>query len=386
MGIKRDRHIMAKGWGYYDVMHKDRRVARIYESGKCTVLYPSFMPYNLYLEKGEDTDTRVNNLGNFYYWCASRVLTLDRKYAKEILNSIGAIQACTDRERAAIAISYRALSLMDVYWVRSKGDKETFESISLFRHHLSDAFVDVSLRGKHMTLENAEQIKSRDQAGDLGTPGVAPKAWIKKDGSFSLLKDGDERDVDAEILASRIIDCFDVAHVKYEEATFDGTRVSRCDIITSEEKSIVSAEYIEIYCANRGMNKTEFILKRDGSSYYMMNIIDYLVGNVDRHWGNWGFFIDNKTNRIEKLYPLMDFNKAFMSYETTEGALCQTTDARTSQRAAAEYAVGKIGLNRIAKVDPDWFRDGNIRDMFFERLNILEAADRKTEKNAGFQT
>ena len=33
----------------------------------------------------------VNNLTNFYFWCASRVLTLDRQYAKEILNSIGAL-------------------------------------------------------------------------------------------------------------------------------------------------------------------------------------------------------------------------------------------------------------------------------------------------------
>ena len=36
------------------------------------------MPYNLYLEPaGEnDLDTRLNNRENFYYWCASRVLTL----------------------------------------------------------------------------------------------------------------------------------------------------------------------------------------------------------------------------------------------------------------------------------------------------------------------
>ena len=85
MITNKERHIMAKGWGFFDVMHKDRRVARIYESGKCRIYFPSFMPYNLYLEEGEDTDTCVNNLSNFYYWCASRVLTLDRKYAKEII-------------------------------------------------------------------------------------------------------------------------------------------------------------------------------------------------------------------------------------------------------------------------------------------------------------
>ena len=40
--------------------------------------------HNLYLEEEEDIDSLVNNITNFNYWCATRVLTLDRKYAKEI--------------------------------------------------------------------------------------------------------------------------------------------------------------------------------------------------------------------------------------------------------------------------------------------------------------
>lgn len=86
----------------YQVMHQDQCVATIDETGHVKVLEPAFMPYNLYLEEEDDVDTRVNNLMNFNYWCASRVLTLDRKYAKEILNSIGMSQAVTDRERAKI--------------------------------------------------------------------------------------------------------------------------------------------------------------------------------------------------------------------------------------------------------------------------------------------
>ena len=86
----------------YQVMHQDQCVATIDETGHAKVLEPEFMPYNLYLEEEDDVDTLVNNLMNFNYWCASRVLTLDRKYAKEILNSIGMSQAVTDRERAKI--------------------------------------------------------------------------------------------------------------------------------------------------------------------------------------------------------------------------------------------------------------------------------------------
>lgn len=71
--------------------------------------------------RNDDLDIRMDNLTNFYYWCATRVLTLDRVYAKEILNSIGALQAQTDRDRAKIALSYHCLSLTDIFWVREKG-------------------------------------------------------------------------------------------------------------------------------------------------------------------------------------------------------------------------------------------------------------------------
>lgn len=376
MNENETRFVLDRGWKHFDIMHKDRRVARIYESGRCTINYPSFMPYNLYLEKGSDIDTCVNNLNNFYYWCASRILTLDRKYAKAILSSIGAAQVYTDRERAAIAISYRALSLMDVHWVRARGDVTTFAEISLYRHSLSTAFVDVSLRGKQLTLENAALVAEQDPAGDVATPGVSPKAWIREGDIFYLLKDGDERDVSAELLASKIVGCFAVKHVPYEESEFDGTRVSKCRIITSEEKSIASCDAIEFYCLNHDMKKMDFVLKKDAYGYYMMNVIDYLIGNVDRHWGNWGFFVDAKTNKIESLYPLMDFNKAFKSYGTVEGAICQTAPERRSQKQAAIEAVKKVGLNLIGEIKREWFPDKATADMFFERLAILENAAR----------
>lgn len=342
IGIKREK--MQKGWKYFDVMHKDRRVARIYEDGRCTINYPSFMPYNLYLESSDAFDSRVNNLNNFYYWCASRVLTLDRKYAKEILCTIGASQAVTDKDRAMIAVSYHGLTLTDVFWIRAAGEKIEFSELNLYNHSLSDAFADVSLRGKDITIQNSELIMTKDVAGDVGTPGVAPKAWIRQNGDFYLMKDGDERDVEAELLASKIVGCFKIDYVPYEEDYFDDVKVSKCKIITSEDRSIVPYEFIDIYCVNREINKLEFVLKKDSYAYYMMNIVDYLIGNTDRHWGNWGFFVDNNTNKLQGLYYLMDFNKSFLSYDNIDGALCQTTDRKITQREAAIEAVKK---NRI---------------------------------------
>lgn len=362
---------LRKGWKYYDIMHKERKVARIYENGKCTVNYPSFLPYNLFLDRDDDLDSRVNNLNNFYYWCSSRVLTLDRKYAKEIMAAIGANQAVTDRDRAMIAISYHGLSLTDVYWIRGAGEKTSFDAISLYSHSLSDAFVNVSLRGSSITLQNAELVLSRNAAGDISVQGVAPKAWIRENSRICLMKDGEESEVNAELLASKIVDCFNVAHVSYREDFFEGTRVSKCELITSVERSIVSFEYIVVYCANNSLDRMKYALKKDRYAYYMMNIVDYLIGNTDRHWGNWGFYVDNCNNKITGLYPLMDFNKAFGSYGTLDGSVCQTSDRRMTQREAAIEAVRAVGLNQIREIDETWFDDEKTKDMFFARLNCL---------------
>ena len=373
MSIAVNYAVLAKGWGRFTVMHKDRKVAAIREDGTCTIYAPSFMPYNLCLEEAGDLDTRLNNLNNFYYWCSSRVLPPDRKYAKEILNSIGARQTATDRDRAAIAISYHGLSLTDVYWIKFNRENVSFADLSLFRHSLSGALADVSLNGRSLTVQNAELIKPNDAAGDIGTQGVAPKAWVWEDGTFYLLKNGDDRDVQSELLASKIARCFRVDSVAYEPSSFEGKLVSRSRIVTSEDESLVSMEAVDVYCVNHELDRDAFVLKKDAYTYYMMNLIDYLVGNTDRHWGNWGFLVSNDTNKMKKLYPLMDFNKSFLSYDTIAGASCQTSARKLSQREAALEAVRAVGLNQIAEVKPEWFEDPDIRDMFFLRLDAVKS-------------
>ena len=103
----------------------------------------------------------------------------------------------------------------------------------------------------------------------------------------------------------------------------------------------------------------------------MMNIIDYLVGNTDRHCGNWGFSVDNRTNKLGKLYPLMDFNRAFCAYDTLEGVRSLTVSGKSQMEAAIE-AVNTICLPMKADVRGEWFPDEAIRVMFCERLRVLE--------------
>lgn len=353
---------------HYDIMHGEKKVAQISTRGEAAVLNEKFIPYDLYLEEGHDFDTLLNNINNFYHWCASRVLSLDRKYAKEILNSIGMAQAMTDQDRAKIALSYHCVSLTDIYWVKKSDEEISYEKINLYDNSLNEAVVELSLRGKPMTVTNQEL------AQDLSTKGCFPKAWIRRGNTFILLKDGGDDAVERELLASALCRCFDFRQVEYKEGCYDGQKVTESNIITSKRYSIASKMAFEIYAQNHDLNVLEECLRIDRETYYGMNILDYLVGNIDRHPENWGVLVDNCTNEYISLYPIMDFNQSFGSYDSIDGANCQTVyPEKMTQREAAIDAVKNIGLHQIHEIDETLFKDKiEWKKMFFRRLKELQ--------------
>lgn len=137
-------------------------------------------------------------------------------------------------------------------------------------------------------------------------------------------------------------------------------------------------EAFTVFLQNNGKDIKKSILKLDAYNYYMMNVIDYLVGNTDRHWGNWGVLVDNSSNKAKGLHKLMDFNQAFHCYDNPEGANCQTVFCSgMTQREAAVEAVGKVGLNQIQEVGQEIFSNlPQYYDMFMIRLGMLRDAVR----------
>ena len=343
----------------YELLHNETPVAQIDTQGHCYIFSKKFMPYNLYLE--ETNDDPLNNLSNFYFWCANRILPANRQHSDVILKSLN----LTSKKPAQIALLCHCLSLTDVYWVRASNENITFQDINLYDSHSENSLIDASLLGKQITMPYLKgAIK------DLSTDGCFPKAWLND----TLLKGGTTTAVRNEILASKICQCFQCNQVIYEEGIYKGELVSISSIFTSKEYSIASKEAFDIYAVNHDIDPMEYILSLDAYSYYMMNILDYLTGNTDRHWGNWGFLIDNQTNTPISLHPLMDFNKAFTAYDSIEGANCLTISIPMTQKEAAIEAVKKIGLNQISPIKPNWFQNDQQKyEMFLKRLSILKS-------------
>lgn len=284
------------------------------------------------------------------------------------MNSIGVTQAVTDKDRAKILLSYYCVSLTDVFWIRRQGEKITFKELNLYDNPLNEAIVELSLKGRQMTVTNQEL------APDLSTKGCFPKAWIREKDGFRLLKDGDRSAVQKELLASQVCQCFDIPQVIYKEYLYNGEIVTESNIISSKEYSMVSKMAFDIYACNHDLNTIDVCIELDPINYYGMNILDYLTGNTDRHPENWGFKIDNRTNQYISLYPIMDFNQCFLSYDQLNGANCQTVFPRKmTQREAAIEAVEKIGLRQIHEMDMSKF--GGMEqeaEMFQLRLRELK--------------
>ena len=202
----------------------------------------------------------------------------------------------------------------------------------------------------------------------------SPRARVRKEDGIYLYKDGGKDAVEWEVLASKVCRCFDCPQVLYEQGTSENEPVSISKIMTSQRCSLVTCAAYDVYCTNHDWDTLDKVLELDAHGYYMMNILDYLVGNTDRHWGNWGLLVDNETNQPIRLHDLMDFNRAFQRYDKLDGANCLTVGKRhLSQKAAAEEAVRKIGLNQLDELDdtafavhPEW------GETLKKRLGILK--------------
>lgn len=119
--------------------------------------------------------------------------------------------------------------------------------------------------------------------------------------------------------------------------------------------SLVSKMAFDIYACNHDLNTLDVCVQLVPVTYYGMNILDYPTGNTDNP-ENWGFLVDNNTNRCVSLYPLMNFNQCFLSYDTLEGANCQAVlPRRMTQGEAAVEAVRHIGLRQIREIEDPIF-------------------------------
>ena len=118
-----------------------------------------------------------------------------------------------------------------------------------------------------------------------------------------------------EVIGSRILACMSVPYTAYTLAEDDQRFYSKCSNFIDEDHEYVSAYYLcKSMPPKEGMEKEEQLRQamehhqiRDGEVFIQqMLCLDFIIMNVDRHWGNFGFIRNVNTLEVERPAPIFD--------------------------------------------------------------------------------
>lgn len=343
------------------------------DEGIYQVLNEDLLPISLkdtfkqkFVNMNENERTKINN-HNFYAitsYLSRRVLNIDRENAKNLLNAYELSQSDDPITKTKIAITCKATSMIDDYWLNDDNLSLKWENINLRENHLNQIVAHIALHGKSLTISGIPHTP------ELTGQGAYAKAWVRKDDSVYLYKKSSKKGIESEIevMTSNILDCFNIEHVKYFAETSEGHFVSACKNMSTDDYCIVPAEDVLMYCNKKDIDFMNYALKIDSDSIYKMCVVDYLIANRDRHMLNWGFYMNNNTGNLLKCHPLFDHNNSF------DSEFMQDKDDNKSlvfqgktQKEVALMAIKKCDIKCIKPVTRDMFINDEMYDSFMSR-------------------
>lgn len=103
--------------------------------------------------------------------------------------------------------------------------------------------------------------------------------------------------------------------IQYGLSKWEGILCSTCDLFTSKDYSFLPIGHI---VSSGGMKAVRDYYRGLGVEFEQalddMLVLDSLISNTDRHFGNFGFLVDNKTNRIVAPAHLFDHGNSLFNY------------------------------------------------------------------------
>ena len=285
------------------LMHKDVKVMKFSLNEKCNIqsiieIYDvNHMPYIA-------REATNNKLFTLTEWWNDRSVPLSREGYHEAMNELGLDNSL------ALVIKARGLSLTDQYWLKSEEEDIRYDDVSFFSNDFSndvgEIFIGNKIKGK-ISFFSPESTSN----------GNLRKKWVNIKGKKYLLKSGTSPhryEVFNEVIASRVMDILGIDHVSYELAFYGGIYCRSLDFISYNEdfvsayqiiKSVDKRNDVSLY--NHLLNIVSYL----GISDYQktldqMLLVDYLLGNTDRHLNNFGLIRDAKSLAFTRAAPIFD--------------------------------------------------------------------------------
>ncbi|MBQ9765374.1 MAG: XRE family transcriptional regulator [Lachnospiraceae bacterium] len=245
-------------------------------------------------------------------WLKHRTIPKNRAYVHNFLSKCG---LSINRPMNIIKVS-KGLSLNDCYWVVEEGFEGTFEKYNLYDNRFSQILALIAFTGYGSSIRT-----SLASCPEFTTNGMLPKCWRRSDGVIKLYKGGTSgaantgKEPYSEYYAAQIAKVLGVNAISYSLTKWDGEICSTCELFTSKDYSYMPVGRI---VTTGGMKAVREYYESLGAEYVEalndMLVFDAIICNTDRHFGNFGFLVDNKTNKIAAPAPLFDHGNSLFNY------------------------------------------------------------------------
>lgn len=215
----------------------------------------------------------------------------------------------------------RGLSLNDTLWIIPEEQDCKWADFSLYRHPFNAVVSRVAFTGRR----GEEALERTILAPELTTDGALVKAWSWQNGVPVLKKrsrpwpDG-RSDVVAEYYAAQVAEAMGLPHVEYDleeyadPAASSPEPICTCRAFTSERIGLCPAFDVfrrkqikmDFITCNFPKGQRKLAEAYGWNDYADMMIYDAVIGNVDRHFANFGYLMDNETGALLSPAPLFD--------------------------------------------------------------------------------
>lgn len=238
-------------------------------------------------------------------WLTSRSIPASRQNLDQLFQGLRIINA------PALALKSYGLSLSDQYWLKPDNINLPWESVNFFQNEFSDDIGEVLFQNKNATPDT--DVNSPDNSSD----GVLQKRWKIQNEKRILVKGGDgpfgQQPFNEEI-ASNIMSRLGITHTPYRLGFIKGKPYSLCENFIDENTELITAWRVQNTMLNHTENKYQHLLKCCESlgigdmtrELEQMMVVDYIIANTDRHWGNFGFIRDANTLEYKSFAPIYD--------------------------------------------------------------------------------
>ncbi len=211
----------------------------------------------------------------------------------------------------SLMIRSLGISLSDSYWTVPIDDRMDWSDVNYFRNDFSDDIGNLLFGG-------IETGCISFNSPDSTLNGNLKKRWKIVGGERCLIKGGSgnvRQEPFNEVIASRIMSRLKIPHVEYNLIIIDREPYSICNCFSDIDREFIPSWGI-IRSFEKKDNETlygftiraheDYELNEVRHFFEMMIIVDYLMANEDRHFGNFGIMRDPITLKPLGFAPIFD--------------------------------------------------------------------------------